>query len=35
MVERRTDPGFVDCTEQRRLNEAREKGIAWKKWAPT
>jgi hypothetical protein len=34
MVERRTDPEFVDCTEQRRLNEAREKGIAWKKWGP-
>ncbi len=34
MVERRTDPGFVDITEQRRLNEARETGIAWKKWGP-
>jgi hypothetical protein len=25
---------FVDVTEQRRLNEAREKGIPWKKWGP-
>ena len=24
----------VDVTEQRRLNEAREKGIPWKKWGP-
>jgi len=23
-----------ECTEQRRLNEAREKGIPWKKWGP-
>ena len=27
-------PQFVDCTEQRRLNEARESGIPWKKWGP-
>jgi hypothetical protein len=26
--------GFVDVTEQRRLNEAREAGVAWKKWGP-
>ncbi len=26
--------GIVDCTEQKRLNEAREKGIPWKKWGP-
>ena len=26
---------IVDVTEQRRLNDAREKGIPWKKWAPT
>jgi len=25
---------FEDCTEQRRLNDARETGIAWKKWGP-
>jgi hypothetical protein len=24
----------VDVTEQKRLNEAREKGIPWKKWGP-
>jgi hypothetical protein len=26
--------GAADCTEQRRLNEARESGIPWKKWGP-
>ena len=25
---------YVEVTEQRRLNEAREKGIPWKKWGP-
>jgi hypothetical protein len=25
---------LVDVTEQKRLNEAREKGIPWKKWGP-
>jgi Mannosylglycerate hydrolase MGH1-like glycoside hydrolase domain len=25
---------IVDCTEQKRLNEAREAGTAWKKWGP-
>jgi hypothetical protein len=25
---------FVDVTEQKRLNEAREEGIQWKKWGP-
>ena len=25
---------IVDVTEQKRLNEAREKGIPWKKWGP-
>jgi hypothetical protein len=29
-----TKPTFVDCTEQRRLNDAREQGIPWKKWGP-
>ncbi len=27
-------PGFVDVTEQKRLNEAREASIPWKKWGP-
>ena len=27
-------PDIVDCTEQKRLNEAREAGIPWKKWGP-
>ncbi len=34
MVESSKDPGFVDCTEQKRLNEAREKKVPWKKWGP-
>ncbi len=25
---------FAECPEQHRLNEAREKGIPWKKWGP-
>ena len=25
---------YNECTEQRRLNEAREKGTPWKKWGP-
>jgi len=25
---------YIETTEQRRLNEAREKGIPWKKWGP-
>ena len=25
---------LVDCTEQKRLNETRERGIPWKKWGP-
>ena len=28
------DTPFVDVTEQKRLNEAREKRIPWKKWGP-
>jgi Glycosyl hydrolase family 63 C-terminal domain len=28
------DTAIVDCTEQKRLNEAREVGIPWKKWGP-
>jgi len=27
-------PGIVDTTEQKRLNEARDSGIPWKKWGP-
>jgi mannosylglycerate hydrolase MGH1-like protein len=27
-------PQVIDVTEQKRLNEAREKGIPWKKWGP-
>ena len=29
------DPaGLTECIEQKRLNDAREKGVAWKKWGP-
>ena len=28
------DPGIVDVTEQRRLNDAREAQVPWKKWGP-
>ena len=28
------NPSIVDVTEQKRLNEAREAGIPWKKWGP-
>ena len=28
------DPKIVDVTEQKRLNDARETGIPWKKWGP-
>ncbi len=35
MTKKKTiDTGIVDCTEQKRLNEAREEGIPWKKWGP-
>ena len=27
-------PPFDDCTEQKRLNDAREAGIPWKQWGP-
>ena len=27
-------PSYVECTEQKRLNEARELGVPWKKWGP-
>jgi hypothetical protein len=29
-----SDTGIVDCTEQKRLNDAREAGVPWKKWGP-
>jgi len=29
-----TATSFVDCTEQKRLNDARDSGIPWKKWGP-
>ena len=29
-----TPLNYVEVTEQKRLNEAREKGIPWKKWGP-
>src|SRR6185503_16629670 len=29
-----TKPPIVDVTEQKRLNEAREAHIPWKKWRP-
>jgi hypothetical protein len=29
-----TKPTYTEVTEQKRLNEAREKGIPWKKWGP-
>ena len=31
---RQVDTGITDCVEQKRLNEAREAGIPWKKWGP-
>jgi hypothetical protein len=34
MIESASAPTFVDCTEQKRLNEAREAGVPWKKWGP-
>src|SRR5277367_6563428 len=32
--EKRTPFSYVEVSEQKRLNEAREKGIPWKKWGP-
>ena len=29
-----SDSKFIDVTEQKRLNDAREAGIPWKKWGP-
>ena len=30
----KTPLSYVEVTEQKRLNEAREKGVPWKKWGP-
>jgi hypothetical protein len=30
----RSPVSYVEVTEQKRLNEAREKGVPWKKWGP-
>src|SRR5215469_2181194 len=32
--EERAPLSYVEVTDQKRLNEAREKGIPWKKWGP-
>jgi hypothetical protein len=32
--QKNTPETFVDCAEQKRLNDAREKGLPWKKWGP-
>ena len=35
MKEMKSKPvSYIETSEQRRLNEAREKGVAWKKWGP-
>src|SRR5512139_2503292 len=34
MTRGKAKPAFDDCTEQKRLNDAREQGVAWKKWGP-
>jgi hypothetical protein len=34
MTQKEAAPQFVDCTEQKRLNETREAGVPWKKWGP-
>jgi len=33
-LEEKSHAGQLECTEQRRLNETRERGIPWKKWGP-
>ena len=30
MTRGKAKPAFDDCTEQKRLNDAREQGVAWK-----
>jgi hypothetical protein len=32
--EKKRPLSYTECTEQRRLNDAREKGIRWKNWGP-
>jgi hypothetical protein len=32
--EKRTPLSYKECTEQKRLNDAREEGTPWKKWGP-
>ena len=34
MARRAGDTGIVDTAEQKRLNDAREAGVPWKKWGP-
>ena len=34
MADAVVDAGVADCTEQKRLNDAREAGIPWKNWGP-
>ena len=34
MAESAKPTGFIDVTEQKRLNDAREAGVPWKKWGP-
>jgi hypothetical protein len=33
-LEEKSHAGQLECTEQRRLNETRERDISWKKWGP-
>jgi hypothetical protein len=33
-VQEQTPLSYVEVAEQKRLNEAREKGVPWKKWGP-
>ena len=34
MARSKSSAGLTECTEQKRLNVAREEGIPWKKWGP-
>ena len=34
MTRSQSSAGLTECTEQKRLNDAREEGIPWKKWGP-
>ncbi len=34
MADGRRPSGLSECTEQKRLNDAREAGLPWKKWGP-